>query len=72
MDRHPIIQALRQEIASCEGDSDAEKMMNKLKSIRAEERERCAQIANDWFTIAPRYRTKERLLADIRGQQVEE
>ncbi len=32
----------------------------------AAERERCAAVAADWFTLAPKYRTKERLLAAIR------
>jgi chromosome segregation ATPase len=38
----------------------------RLRAELAAERERYAQIVKDWFTLAPRYRTREQLLADIR------
>ena len=36
-----------------------------IESAVSDERERCAGAAADWFTAAPRYRTKERLLQMI-------
>ena len=32
------------------------------------ERERCAEVARDWFTLPPRFRTKENLLKSIRNR----
>ena len=36
------------------------------------ERERCAEVAADWFTLAPKHRTKRRLLAMIKSTKQEQ
>lgn len=38
----------------------------RVKLAIAEERTRCVQIVEDWYTIAPKYRTKETLLNHFR------
>ena len=39
------------------------------KKAKKQERERCIELAKDWFTRAPKYRTKKRLVEDLKHDE---
>ena len=64
--RQQIVRAREKALA------DARAEVEQLKAGIAEERERCVASAKDWFTLPPKMRTKENLIALLRREQITE